>query len=1647
MKKNMIALLLSVVLAAGSIGGPAVYAAESGSTAEESEVVEADEFALDEKAVEIEEVSDDEAVESAEEEPAEEEPTEEEPAEEEPAEEESAAEDSAAAESTEPESAGDAAHEDDSAEAEERTEQEPGEKEESEILEETAADERNEAAGAIVASGTCGDNVIWELDEAGVMTVSGDGPMTDYTFTINPPWYKEYSDMITKIIIKEGVTNVGDVAFSGCHNLTEVTLPSSVTKIGYNAFYYCDALKDIFIPQKGLKEISYNAFASCYSLSGITLPSTLTTIGDNVFSPCFDLEEIIIPPSVLSIGNGAFTGSTSYRDRGLKRIYFVGDAPSMPWNVFKNFRKVTGYYPVNNETWTDVIKGSYASDCEFVWEPWDPVVPPLDLSICSISLGKSSYEYDGTEKKPSVIAKRGTKYLILNTDYTVEYSNNINSGTAQALITGIGKYTGTVTLEFTINNKNGVDISGAEILVMYDFEDEDHNKCVIYSGNPNTPVYGVRMGGNSLEENTDYTLTYKDNTGIGHAQCAVKGIGEYKGEFVVKFNVVPPQVKNLKGNNPLSTDTLAYANYRRGLDLKWDALNIDDPGYEIQYSKSADFTDKETVAVFTNEYSELEKPLERNCTYYVRVRAYQKSGNEYVNGVWSGTLKVKSGGQILSEEFFGMGNTDVAVNDLKKTDASFLKKVFDEGAANALFDFMAAEEKSRNHGDGKEISLGGGICYGMDVIPIAAIAYGLPSDLYCRESLYEIDSFSKARYACTQEFSISAEDMMRYAYFLQYSDEVSSYYYQYYRKADNPLLDLVNKVKACQKGTGQPPLICISEENDWEEKVNYKRKYDDAGHALVGIGIRDDNDSETVIEVYNPNVPGKHWKTDSENKQNSYSLHITKQSGQYTGWYFNFGNKGKGYSGDLSSRSDILNDDALFAYDFDMPLNALRKITNGIIPYKGEQKNILWERFHWTDRKVFDFTDEQLERLREEKKIFRVRSVKELSGGDSDEGDAAVDLYYTTLDEIPLLSLEDGDVIGMSSGRYYVKALAGGNTDCTIGAASDLPGRVVFTSGEDTEHTVIFSGRISGSGQTEQTTVKARVNEGNSGNISEGSDGSYTVSGVSSVNWTRNMGEPDNNGNVADRTPDVIELVGIDPDLSYRIEEKNENLVVSEDADGDGEYETVILTQEIAGVKIVASGDLTDTVSWKLDQEGVLTVYGHGEMPDFLSYEIIRASADLFGGEISEEKLVPWYSQRKDINEIVIDNGITSIGEYAFESSPNCNAVKISESVRKIGDHAFEHCEALADLTWHEGIEHIGDYAFSSCYSLADAAIPSGVTYLGQKAFAWCYRLERVTIPDSVEECGQYLFQDCMGLTDVTLGSGMTIIPMDMFMSCTALNGITIPEGVEVLDDSAFYRCTSLISIELPKSLKKVNEDAFYECSNLENVVYKGTKAQWRQVQFESGNTDLRDRTIHCTDGDLTVSRLGKTTRGDMFNLANNVKVTWKEVTGAKYYKVYREGITDPKETRKDPVIVTERLIGWDKEPGLTNGHAYRYKIVASLTGKDDSSGDSTLSYSKLMYRLKTVVIRSVKNNAPGKVTVKYDKTTSGDSYVLQYSERQDMVGAKTKVVQGASNTTCVISGLQKGKTYYVSIRVRKKVNGINYYTTFGVPKKVAVTR
>ena len=421
------------------------------------------------------------------------------------------------------------------------------------------------------------------------------------------------------------------------------------------------------------------------------------------------------------------------------------------------------------------------------------------------------------------------------------------------------------------------------------------------------------------------------------------------------------------------------------------------------------------------------------------------------------------------------------------------------------------------------------------------------------------------------------------------------------------------------------------------------------------------------------------------------------------------------------------------------------------------------------------------------------------------------------------------------------------------------------------------------------------------------------------------------------------------------------------------------------------------------------------------------------------------------LKEVVLPDGIKNIEDYAFAQCASLEKIVLPDSIESLGGYVFENCTSLKEAKLNEGRVNVVKGLFNGCTSLSTVYLPDSVEYIRESAFNNCSSLKEIDFPVTLKAIERNAFNNAANITPTYDGSIIQWHQIEVSESNNAPifeNYIQCKEPVSISETDIVLSPSSFTYDGSPKE-----PAASITCNGWE--LKEGTDfsvSYTNNTEAGTASADITGKgnfngTVSKTYTILPKIQLGKTTRGDMFNLANNVKVTWKEVPEAKYYKVYREGITDPAETRKDPVIVTTGLVGWDKDPGLTNGHAYRYKIVASLTGKGDSSGDSKLSYSKVMYRLKTVVIRSVKNTAPDKVTVKYDKTTSGDSYVLQYCERQDMVGAKTKVVLGANNTSYVIGGLKKGKTYYISIRVRKKVNGIDYYTTFGVPKKVTVTK
>lgn len=149
----------------------------------------------------------------------------------------------------------------------------------------------------------CGESLTWNLDEIGILTISGTGDMYDYSE--EPAPWSEYSDIITSITIDYGVTSIGTSAFTGCSNVQQINIPDSVEHIDPYAFSFCKGLHTVKLPAS-LTLISEDLFAECANLKNIDIPGSVTEIGANAFLRCtaFILEKL--PAGIKSIGAAAF---------------------------------------------------------------------------------------------------------------------------------------------------------------------------------------------------------------------------------------------------------------------------------------------------------------------------------------------------------------------------------------------------------------------------------------------------------------------------------------------------------------------------------------------------------------------------------------------------------------------------------------------------------------------------------------------------------------------------------------------------------------------------------------------------------------------------------------------------------------------------------------------------------------------------------------------------------------------------------------------------------------------------------------------------------------------------------------------------------------------------------------------------------------------------------------------------------------------------------------------------------------------------------------------------------------------------------------------------------------------------------------------
>ena len=204
---------------------------------------------------------------------------------------------------------------------------------------------------ASAQSGTCGNNVTWTLSN-GTLTISGTGAMAYYSSYPDVPWH-DYRSSIQSVIIRDGVTSIGDRAFYACNSLTSVTIGNSVTSIGYNAFYYCDSLTSVTIPNS-VTSIGLGAFARCSSLAFVTIPNSVTSIGESAFYNCSSLPSVTIPNSVRSIGDYAFNGCKS-----LTSVTIPNSVTSIGEGAFGNCKSLTSVTIPNSVT----SIGSSAFEC------------------------------------------------------------------------------------------------------------------------------------------------------------------------------------------------------------------------------------------------------------------------------------------------------------------------------------------------------------------------------------------------------------------------------------------------------------------------------------------------------------------------------------------------------------------------------------------------------------------------------------------------------------------------------------------------------------------------------------------------------------------------------------------------------------------------------------------------------------------------------------------------------------------------------------------------------------------------------------------------------------------------------------------------------------------------------------------------------------------------------------------------------------------------------------------------------------------------------------------------------------------------------------------------------------------------------------
>ena len=521
--------------------------------------------------------------------------------------------------------------------------------------------------------------------------------MPDY---VEPEWL-DYRDNIYKIVIGDGITGVGNDAFTDCKSCRSVSIPESVNNIGKSAFSGCTALEELdWMKAPKIASIRDEAFLDCDSLVSVVIPEGVITLGDYAFARCDRLKSVIIPDTVTSSGDYIFAengslenvqmgtrmrwnirvgvdsveqhypeglfsncpslktvtipeghreiGTCEYENcQNLQSITLPKTLKKIKDNAFKNCRNLTTViFNGTKEEWKALTIGS-GNDYLKRLRVECSDGPLMLVTSLSASLPGSTYTYTGKAITPEATLKNGSTMLKKGTDYAVSYTNNKNVGKATVTITGKGAYWGTVKKTFTIRPKgtgiNYLTTGDKRFTVRWNKQATQTSGYQIQCCKNKTFASGTKLVTVAGTSNLSKTVTVAKAGAVYYVR-----VRTYKktGTGALYYSAWSA-VKSVKTNaaGPKGTTIVSLTPGSKRFTVKWNKQATKTTGYQIQYCKDKTFKTgaKLLTVAGASKLSKTVTVAKSGAVYYVRIRTYQKSGTgaTYYSG-WSAVRSVKT---------------------------------------------------------------------------------------------------------------------------------------------------------------------------------------------------------------------------------------------------------------------------------------------------------------------------------------------------------------------------------------------------------------------------------------------------------------------------------------------------------------------------------------------------------------------------------------------------------------------------------------------------------------------------------------------------------------------------------------------------------------------------------------------------------------------------------------------------------------------------------------------------------------------------------------------------------------------------------------------------------------------------------------------